>query len=195
MTTAWDLTLSIDARGHDDTRVATLPAGSGGQRQLLVRVGLVTVHCLDGASAMSAGLAWATARFHARSWLPDLDAPLEPTPPGAAAGSSEFGAAYPTGSILLDGRQRWQVTPRGMALAVTVGPLQVRVHDWTALDTHVRAWTEASAVASRLFPGKSLPFNQLVNQARRNACREWDATVDRRSNADRKPREDGRSRG
>jgi hypothetical protein len=193
MTTAWDLTLSIDAHGHDDTHVAARPAGTGSQ-QLVVRVGLVTVHCLDGASAMSAGLAWATARLHARSWLPDLQDHPEQWPTAARADSSEYGAAYPTGSVLLEGRQRWQVTPRGMALGITVGPLHVTVHDWTALDTHVRAWTEATAIATRVFPGKSMPFSRLVDQARRNASREWDAQIERRGTPGGRSRPEPRER-
>jgi hypothetical protein len=195
MTTSWDLTLSIDAHGHDDTQVSTPPMGGSSGRQLLVRVGLVTVHCLDGASAMSAGLAWARARLHAREWLPDLQTQEDRSarrPPV----SSEFGGAFPSGSVIFDGRQPWQVTPRDSSLAVTVGPLQVTVHDWTALDTHVRAWTEASAVATRLYPGKAMAFNQLVNVARRDALREVDAQIERRSNANRRrPRDDRGGRG
>jgi hypothetical protein len=193
MTTSWDLTLSIDAHGHDDTQVSAPPLGGSSGSQLLVRVGLVTVHCLDGASAMSAGLAWASARLHAREWLPDLEtqddewARRPPATPG-------FGAAFSSGSVIFDGRQRWQVTPRDTTLVVTVGPLQVTVHDWTALDTHVRAWTEASAVATRLYPGKAMPFNQLVNVARKDALREIDAQVDRRGNASRRRRRDGQGR-
>jgi hypothetical protein len=178
MTTPWGLQLSIDARGHDDTRVSTQRLVGTDQQQLLVRVGLVVVHCLDGAAAMSAGLAWATARVHAREWLPDAEEPEL----RARRATSRYGGAFPTGSVFYDGHQPWQVTPKEQVLVVTVGPLQVNVHDWIALDTHLRAWTEASAVAAKVFPGKAVPFGRLIDKARTNAFREIDAKLERDRN-------------
>jgi hypothetical protein len=184
MTASWELSFTVDAHGHEQARVWTLPIVGSPSRQLVVRVGRVTVGCLDGASAMSAGMAWATARWQTREWLPE--APEEPWR-ARLVPDTPYGGAYPAGSILLDGRQPWQVTPEGMALRVTVGPLQVVVHDLTALDTHVRAWTEASAMAARLFPGKAMPFNRLVDQARKDHYREIDATRDRERSRRRLP--------
>ena len=194
MTTSWELTLSIDAHGHDDTNVRPWGSGGvGGRQHLMVRVGLVTVHCLDADATTSAGLAWATARLKAREWLPDLDMDDQPSAP--RADDRLYGGAYPAGSLLLEGRQRWGVVPRSDSLAVTVGSLQVNVYDFTALDTHVRAWTEATALATRLFPNKAVPFTQLVNQARKDALREVDRRIDKASDASRRGRRrDGRGR-
>lgn len=186
MTTSWELTLSIDARGHDDTHVTTWTSHGPGRDHLMVRVGVVTVFCLDGDAATSAGLAWATARLQAREWLPDLDDDRRPSPRTTA--DRGFGGAFPAGSLILDGRQRWSVVPRPDSLAVTVGPLQVNVYDFTALDTHVRAWTEATAVATHLFPNRAVPFTHLVTQARKNALRDVDRRIDKASDASRRGR-------
>ena len=179
----------MDAHGHDDTSVRTWPSQGDGRDHLVVRVGAMTVFCLDGQAATSAGLAWATARLKAREWLPDLDIGRVRSSPADNRG---YGGAFPAGSLILDGRQRWSVVPRSDRLAVTVGPLQVNVYDFTALDTHVRAWTEASALATRLFPDKAVPFNMLVNQARQNALRDVDRRLDRASDASRRARARGR---
>ena len=193
MTASWSLSLSIDAHGHDDTNVRIWPSRGPGTDHLVVRVGMVTVFCLDGDAASSAGLAWATARLKAREWLPDLDDDDRLAAPPAH--DRMYGGAFPAGSLILDGRQRWSVTPRPDHLAVTVGPLQVNVYDFTALDTHVRAWTEATAVATRLFPNRAVPFNLLVTQARRDALREVDRRIDKTSDAkSRSRRKDGRGR-
>lgn len=185
MSTSWDLSLSVDAHGHDDTSVRTWPSRGAGRDHLVVRVGMVTVFCLDGDAATSAGLAWATARLKAREWLPDLQDDHRRFPPAAERG---YGGAFPAGSLIFDGRQRWNVVPRADRLAVTVGPLQVNVHDFTALDTHVRAWTQASALATQLFPNRAVPFNMLVTQARRNALRDVDRRIDKASDAARRAR-------
>jgi hypothetical protein len=189
MSTSWGLSLSIDAHGHDDTSVRTWPSRGPGLEHLVVRVGMVTVFCLDGDAATSAGLAWATARLKAREWLPDLESDHVP---GPATSDHSYGGAFPAGSLILDGRQRWNVVPRSDSIAVTVGPLQVNVYDFTALDTHVRAWTEATALATRLFPNKAVPFNMLITQARRNALREVDRRIDKSSDAARRARARGR---
>jgi hypothetical protein len=192
MTTSWELSLSIDARGHDDTQVRAVRSGSPGRDHLVVRVGLVTVHCLNGDAASSAGLAWATARLKAREWLPDLG--LDDHPAARPADEREYGVAVPAGSLILDGRQRWRVVPRPDSLAVTVGALQVNVYDFTALDTHVRAWTEGTAVATRLFPNKAVPFTRLAQQARQDAIRDADRRSERARDARRRrgPNERGR---
>lgn len=195
MTASWSLSLSIDAHGHDDTNVRIWPSRGPGRDHLVVRVGMVTVFCLDGDAASSAGLAWATARLKAREWLPDLDDDDRLT--RAPVHDPGFGEAFPAGSLILDGRQRWSVVPRPDHLAVTVGPLQVNVYDFTALDTHVRAWTEATAVATRLFPNRAVPFNLLVTQARKNALRDVDRRIDKSSASRRAARRKdggGRSR-
>lgn len=189
MSTPWGLSLSIDAHGHDDTSVRTWPSRGPGLDHLVVRVGMVTVFCLDGDAATSAGLAWATARLKAREWLPDLESDHVP---GPASPDRSYGGAFSAGSLILDGRQRWNAVPRSNSLAVTVGPLQVNVYDFTALDTHVRAWTEATALATRLFPNKTVPFNMLVTQARQNALREVDRRIDKASEAARRARARGR---
>ena len=176
MTNSWDLNLSIDARGHDDTSVTVVPGAGPSSAHLKVRAGTVIVHGLDAASAMSAARAWAAAQLTAdQTWQPPLrDIPRPVRPAG-------LGAAYPVGSIILDGRQPWHVDRAGHALAVTVGPLQVRAHDMTALETHIRAWTEAAAVATRLFPGRALPFARLLEHERRERLRAIDEPSNRRS--------------
>jgi hypothetical protein len=160
MTSSWDLSLSIEARGHDDTHVSVVPGHGGSSPRLNVRVGSVVVHCLDGTAVMSAAQAWARARVAAVPWSPGLREPRR-QPPGVG-----YGAAYPAASVILDGRQQWQVSLTGPALDVTVGPLLVRVHDVTALETHVRAWAQASAAAIRVFPGKAVSFARLVEHER-----------------------------
>jgi hypothetical protein len=174
MANSWDLTLCIDAHGHDDTQVTVIPGVGGGSAHLKVRAGLVVAHCLDAQSAMSAARAWAAATLTAQTWQPQLR-DTQSTPKVAAAG-----AAYPLGSLLLEGRQPWHANRIGHALAVTVGPLQVRVHDMIALDTHVRVWSEAAAIATRLFPGRAVPFARLVELERRDRLRAVDEPIDRR---------------
>lgn len=172
MTSSWDLSLSIDAHGHDDTQVGVVPGFVGGSPHLKVRTGLVIVHCLDAAAAVTAGLAWASARLAGMTWLPPLNDTRRP--------HTETGAAYPMGSIYFEGRQPWHLELVDSSLSVTVGPLQVIAHDATALDTHIRAWTEASAVATRLFPGKAVPFARLVEHQRIAQLRALDREAERR---------------
>lgn len=173
MTSSWDLSLSIDAHGHDDTQVSVVRGHGPSSPHLKVRAGLVVVHCLDGAAVMSTALAWAAARLAATAWLPPLqDSRRDPAPRG-------YGTAYPVGSIIFEGRQPWHVEETGRQMSVTVGPLQVRAHDVTALDTHIRVWTEASAIATRLFPGKAVPFARLVEHERLAALRAVDAEAER----------------
>jgi hypothetical protein len=180
MTTSWELSLSIEARGHDDTHVGVVPGHGGRNPHLNVRVGTVVVHCLDPRAVMSSAEAWAKARVEAESWMPAIRDPRQRPP------ASGYGAAYPAASVILDGRQRWQVSHAGPVLDVTVGPLLVRVHDVTALDTHVRAWTQASAIASRTFPGKAVPFARLVEHARYAEVRSLEtARVQRQSTSSR----------
>lgn len=174
MTDSWDLSLSIDAHGHDDTAVTVVPGVGSGSAHLKVRAGTVIVHCIDGASAMSAARAWAAAQLSSPQWQPALRDTRRPVPPGG------LGAAYPLGSVIFEGRQPWHVDRVGHALAVTVGPLQVRAHDMTALQTHIRAWTEAAAIAARVFPGRAVPFARLLEQERRERLRVVDEPIDRR---------------
>lgn len=174
MSDSWDLSLSIDAHGHDDTAVTVAPAGGSGRPHLKVRAGTVVVHCIDGASAMSAARAWAAAQLSAAEWQPTLRDIRRPAPP---VGS---GAAYPAGSIIFEGRQPWHVDRVGHALAITVGPLQVRAYDMTALETHIRAWTQAAAVATRVFPGRAVPFARVLEQERQARLRAVDEPINRR---------------
>lgn len=174
MTSSWNLSLSLDARGHDDTHVSVVRERGGGSPHVKVRVGGVVVHCLDGAAVMSAARAWAAARLGGQDWRPPIrNAQGQPDLAG-------LGAAYPVGSIIFEGRQQWQASNTGAAIEVTVGPLLVRARDMTALDTHVRAWTEASALACRVYPGKSVPFARLVEQQRLAVLRALDAQQGRR---------------
>lgn len=159
MTKPWDISLFVDAVGHDDAEVRV---GRGGHEQrlhLTVRTGLVLVYCIDAAAAMSSAQAWAAARVRIGDWLPT-------DPPARPAAARGVGAAHPTGSVIFEGRQPWNLSTGGEGLTVTVGPLSVRVRDRTALDTQVRAWSEASAIAVRIFPGRAVPFARLVEQAR-----------------------------
>jgi hypothetical protein len=45
------------------------------------------------------------------------------------------------------------------------------VRDRSALEVHVRAWTEASAHAARVFPSRALPYRDLVRQAQASLTR------------------------
>lgn len=191
MSDAWKLSLSIEARGHDDTRVGLVRAVGGGSPYLRVRTGGVVVHCLGPAAAMSAGEAWACARLASETWLPPLDnrRPVAPVP--------QLGAAYPSASVIFDGRQPWHVDQAGPAMSITIGPLKVLAYDITALDTHIRAWTEATAVATQLFPGKALPFARLVEHQRVAQVRASDQRPERRQPRPQvrrpdPPRRDGR---
>jgi hypothetical protein len=60
--------------------------------------------------------------------------------------------------------------------------LTVRVHDKVALDTHVRAWAQASAYTGRVYSRRTPPFDQLLEQAQiaavRMATREHDRRID-----------------
>jgi hypothetical protein len=86
--------------------------------------------------------------------------------PGPRGGE---GVAVPSGSIVFDGAQRWSVsTARGTGALVTIGCLQVRVVDRTALDIHVRAWSEAMDMAVQAFPTSAVPFSRMVSNARFN---------------------------
>ncbi len=161
MTDSWDLSLSIDAHGHDDTNVSVARGVGERSAHVRVRTGLVLVHCLGPAAAMSAAQAWACARVAGMTWLPPLHDRRRPAP-----APQSLGVAYPSATVIFDGRQQWHVQQLGAAMSITVGPLQVLAHDATALDTHIRAWTEASAVAARLFPGRAVPFSRLVEHER-----------------------------
>jgi hypothetical protein len=168
MTDAWKLSLSIDAHGHDDTHVSVVRGVGERPPHLNVRTGGVIVHCLGPASAMSASEAWACARLAGETWLPPLDN-RRPAAPARA-----LGVAYPSASVIFDGRQPWHVDQVGPAMHITVGPLKVLAYDVKALDTHIRACTEASAVATRLFPGRAVPFTRLVEHQRTAQLRALD---------------------
>jgi hypothetical protein len=176
MTESWALSLSIDAQGHDDTQVSIAKGVGGGGPHLKVRTGPVLVHCLGPAAAMSAAQAWASARLAAMSWLPPLEDRRGPAPTPSAG----LGAAIPCASLIFDGRQPWHVERVGPAMSITVGPLQVIARDATALDTHIRAWTEASAVAARLFPGRAVPFSRLIEHERIAQLRALDQKAEQR---------------
>ncbi|MCW2599478.1 MAG: hypothetical protein JWM02_1307 [Frankiales bacterium] len=177
MTTPWKLELCVDAAGHDETRVRIAPVGPDRSPYLLVTTGAVIVHCLGPVAVMSTAEAWAAARVRASDWLP-ADATARRTE------ATSSGVVYPVGSVLFDGRQPWNLSTAGAGLNVTVGCLQVRVRDWTALDTHVRVWAQACDLAVRAFPGKTVTFGRLVEQARissiQRAAGETGATQDRR---------------
>ena len=176
MTTPWDVRLSIDARGHDDVQVTAVPDGRATGPQLRVRVGMVVVHCLSASAVMSTGMAWATARLLSREWLPDWQGPDASV---SAREREQYGWASTAGSVIFDGRQPWHAAAHTLTMVVTVGPLRVAVHDFTALDTHLRAWTEASALATRVFPGRAVPFNDLLDRARAAELRRVDGAIDK----------------
>ena len=54
MSDTWKLSLSIEARGHDDTNVRVVRPTGDAVAHLKVRTGEVVVHCLGPAAAMSA---------------------------------------------------------------------------------------------------------------------------------------------
>jgi hypothetical protein len=176
MTTPWEVRLNIDARGHDDTQVTAVPRDRVNGPQLRVRVGMVVMHCLDASSVMSAGMAWATARLLSREWLPDWQGPQDPLSPRVR---EQYGWASTAGSVIFDGRQPWHAAAQTLTMVVTVGPLRVAVHDFMALDTHLRAWMEASAQATRLFPGRAVSFNDLLDRARAAELRRIDSAIDK----------------
>ncbi len=161
MNQPWDLTLTVDAIGHDDSQIQVVRAGPHGLSHLKVRTGSLLVHCLDGNSVTTMAQAWATAKVRAQELLPDRSFPVRR--------EAAEGASYPVGEVVMEGRQRWTVTQPhdgDLAMVVTVGCLQVRVHDRVALDTQLRVWAAATAHGGRLFPGRTPAFNRLVEQAR-----------------------------
>ena len=164
MTRPWDVQVSIDAVGHDDAQVRVVTSPGSSRPHILVRTGSVLVHCLDGAAVTSAASAWAAGQVRVGDWLPRQPAPRE-RPPGG------FGDAYPAGSVILDGRQRWAISTAGEGLTVAIGCLHVQVRDRVALDTHVCAWAQASALATRVYPGRAVPYAQLVRRAQISSIR------------------------
>lgn len=178
MSRPWELTLTVDARGHDDTQVRVVRTGPQHLPHLRVRTGSLLVHCLDAGAVNSVAEAWATARVRMGDLLV-----REAAPPRHPA---QQGAAYPVGEVILEGRQSWSITePHATQFdgLVTVGCLRVRVHDRVALDTQVRAWSEAAAHARHIFGGRTPPFGRLLEQARitavQQAAREHDRSVGR----------------
>lgn len=175
----------MDAFGHDDTHVSIQTAWDH-RRHLQVRTGSVLIYCLDGAALTSTAQAWAAAQVHAADWLPRNQA-APPDRPTAA------GAAYPVGSVIFTGRQPVNLSTQGDGLLVTVGCVQIRVRDNTALDTHVRAWAQASDLGTRVFPGRAAPFGHLLHEARISSIQR--AAGELQPPKERPARRTGRGRG
>ena len=86
----------------------------------------------------------------------------------------------------MEGRQHWNVAEPKTGrheLLLSVGQVTFRVHDRVALDTHVRAWAQASAFTGRVYSRRTPPFDQLLEQAQiaavRMAARDHDRRVER----------------
>lgn len=158
MSKPWDVVLSIDSVGPQDAQVRIGVSGANRTPHVNVRVGSLLVHCLDPASVMSVASAWAAAEVRIGGWLPTTAPPR----PSAAPG---FGAAYPVGSVIFEGRQPWTVSTAGDGLTVTFGCVRVAVRDRAALETNTRAWREASAISAKLYPGRAVPYGQLLRRA------------------------------
>jgi hypothetical protein len=181
--------LTVDATGIDDFKVRTRAMNRDGSlAHLLVRAGPLMVYALDPVAVTDLASAWAAAQIRGGHLLP-----LQlPTPRPARAG---VGAAYPIAEVVVEGRQRWNVKPPELGrahLEVGAGWFTVRVHDRVALDTQVRAWSEASAHAIRIFGrSRAMPFDELLERQQIRAIREAAARDDDRLNSQR-PRRSGR---
>ena len=164
MTNDWKLSLGVVASGHDDARVSLRPLGRGRPPYVVVRVGAVIAHCLGPEAVGSCGQAWAAAS--ARVAARGLGFPAHSgrgAPPPTRAG----GLDVPSGSVVFDGAQPWAVTVvPGGGVRVSVGSVQVQARDRDAFDVHVRAWADAVDFATRIYPGRSVPFTRMLNNAR-----------------------------
>jgi hypothetical protein len=179
MAKPWDLTLTVDAAGHDTAHVRFRRLSpDGAHPHLSVRTGPLLIYCLDPRSVTDMASAWATAQVRAAHLLP-VDP--QPRPP-----SRTLGTAYPISEVVLEGRQRWTIAEPKIGqreLRVSVGWLSLRVHDRVALDTQVRAWAQASAFGGKVFGRRTPPFDHLLEQAQiaavRDAARDHDRRVER----------------
>ena len=166
MANDWKLTLGVEAMGHDDHHVTLRHVTRDRAPYVVVRVGSVIAHCLGPAAVGSGAQAWAAAQ--ARVIAGDLPMLSHEAGRRPLTGGRE-GAAVPCGSVVFDGAQPWSVTiSRDAGTLVTIGCLQVRVRDWTALDVHVRAWAQAMDLAVKAFPDQGIPFSRMVSNARFN---------------------------
>ena len=186
MATPWDLKLTVDAIGHDAAHVRFRRLSpDGAHPHISVRTGPLMIYCLDPRSVTDMASAWAAAQVRAAHLLP-----VDPLPRPA---SRTQGTAYPVGEVVLEGRQRWNVVEPKIGqreLLISVGWLNLRVHDRVALDTNVRAWAQASAFAGKVFGRpRTTSFDQLVEQAQIAAVRMSARDHDRRVERNRRSRE------
>jgi hypothetical protein len=173
------MALTVDAIGHDAAHVrARRFTAQGAHPHLSVRTGPVIVYCLDARSVTDMASAWAAAHVRGAHRLP-VESPATPA-------SKELGSAFPIAEIVMEGRQHWNIAGPEAGqhpLLVSVGKLTFRVHDRVALDTHVRAWAQASAFTGRVYSRRTPPFDQLLEQAQiaavRTAARDHDRRVER----------------
>jgi len=176
----WDLALSVDAVGHDDAHVrARRFTRQGAHPHLSVRTGPVIVYCLDARSVTDMASAWAAAHVRGAHLLP-VETPTQRS-------RTVLGSAFPIAEVVMEGRQRWNIAEPQTGrreLLLSVGQVTFRVHDRVALDTHVRAWAQASAFTARVYSRHAPPFGELLEQAQiaavRMAAREHDRRVERR---------------
>lgn len=165
MANNWKLTLGVEATGHDDRHVMLRHVTRDRDPYVVVRIGAVIAHCLGPAAVGSAAQAWAVAQARVNAgelYLPRGEG-------GRSAPGVAESLAVPAGAVVFDGAQPWSVsTSRGAGALVTVGCLQVRALDRTALDVHVTAWAEAMDLAVQAFPTRTVPFSRMVSNARFN---------------------------
>lgn len=166
MANDWKLTLGVEATGHDDHHVMLRHITRDRDPYVVVRIGSVIAHCLGPAAVGSGAQAWAAAQARVNAGELHLlsgEGGGRPGPRGAE------GLAVPCGSVVFEGAQRWSIsTSRGAGALITIGCLQVQVLDRTALDIHVRAWSEAMDMAVQAFPTRTVPFSRMVSNARFN---------------------------
>jgi hypothetical protein len=182
MNTPWDLQFTVDAAGADGHRVGTRSSGPGARPHLIVRTGPLIVYAVDGDSVTTMAQAWARASVTARKDLPTITERRRPA-------KRQPGAAYPVGDVVVEGKQHFDVIPPHFGqhhAVVTTGWLTVRVHDQFSLDTHVRAWKQASAVGQRVLRTRPVPFARLLEAERRRAIELARRPPQRRSGPRRK---------
>jgi hypothetical protein len=169
MAEQWNVQVTVDAIGGDRCRVRPRSVHrDGSSPHLLVRAGPLMIYALDARAVTDLASAWAAAHVRGAHLLPvHLEVPRSTR--------SARGAAYPIAEVVVEGRQPWNVRPpqgNQPVLQVTAGWLTVRIHDRVALDTQVRAWTEASAFGGRVFGNRTTPFDALLEQQQIRATRE-----------------------
>ncbi len=157
----WPLRLVVDAYGAEESLVQIRRVHPDAPPHLTIRVGAITVFCLDGPAITAMAGAWAQAHAASADLLPLTSRPPRPL-------ATEGGYACPAAQVVADGPTRWDVLPprEGHRYATVASSwLQVRVHDATALLTHTRAWAQAADMGQGVLATPPTPFRRLLEAA------------------------------